>query len=177
MKATSGTHSDKATDTAVIFRCDSHVLAVFTRHVERLLLSEEVQEEPCPSGQPATRSWIGGHPWAVWDLGHLLGMGTQSAAYVLLRVPRGEDLARVTLRTGPCLAVQRLPPTWPLRSQLFGSRPGAFSAAFEAAALGIRIDALVGYVLEPGSLWTLAELDLSATLTAPQTRAGAEAEP
>jgi hypothetical protein len=177
MNATSTTRPGEASDTAVVFRCDFHVLAVFTNHVERLLLSEEVAEEPRAEGQLATRAWIDGRPWAVWDLGLLLGVSAQSAAHMLLRVPRGDDFARLALRIGPCLAVQRLPPTWPLRSQLFGSRPKALSAAFEAAALGIRTEALMGYVLEPTSLWTSAELDLSATLTAPQARAGAAGEP
>jgi hypothetical protein len=177
MSAPRPTRPGEASDAAVVFRCDSHVLALFTSHVQRLLLSEEVAEEPREAEQPVTRAWIDGHPWAVWDLGLLLGVSAQSAAHVLLRVPQGDGFARLALRTGPCLAVQRLPPTWPLRPRLFDGRPKALFATFEAAALGIRTDALMAYVLEPTSLWTSDELELSVTLTSPQTRAEAEREP
>jgi hypothetical protein len=102
MNAPSTTRPGEATDTAVVFRCDSHLLAVFTRHVERLLLSEEVQEEPRSAGQPVTRAWIDGHPWAVWDLGLLLGSSEESASHVLLRVP-GATASQAGAATGPCL--------------------------------------------------------------------------
>jgi hypothetical protein len=159
--------------TAVLFRCQSQLLALSTRWVERLLMGEEVREEPRPAGQALARAWIGGQAWAAWDLGLLLDVGAQDAAHVLLRLPWRDGAVRLTLRTGPCLAVQRLPPTWPLRSELFAGRRGALSAAFEAGAKGGRSGALLGYLLDPAALWTPAELDASAALLAPQPGPGA----
>lgn len=159
-----------AADAAVVFRCQSHLLAVATRWVERLLMREEVRAEEPAAGGGVARIWVDDLPWAAWDLGVMLGMGPLASAYVLLRVPWRAGTTRLALRTGPCLAVQRLPPTWPLRPEVFASRAGAVSAAFDASALGKPAEALMGYVLDPASLWTLAELELSASLTDAQVR-------
>ena len=105
---------------------------------------------------------VGGQLWPAWDLGLLLGLGSQETALVLLRVPWRRTTVAVALRTGPCLAVQRVPQTWPLPARVFGDRPGAVSSAFEAAALGRPHEAVMGYLVEPCSLWTDAELAASA---------------
>ena len=177
MKPGGASRAGEVAEAAVVFRCQSHLLAVASRWVERLLMSEEVKAEEGAGAEGVARVWIDGHAWAAWDLGVMLGVGSQTVAHVLLRVPWRNGSIRLALRTGPCLAVRRLPPTWPLRPEVFASRLGAVSGAFDASALGKPAEALMGFVLEPASLWTLAELELSATLADARTRPGAAGNP
>ncbi len=154
-----------ASDTAVIFRCGPQLLAVATRFVERLLLGDEVGAGEGTAGTWPARLRIDGRPFAAWDLGLMLGLGPQSAAQVLLRLPFRAGAVALALRTGPCVAVKRLPKASPLPGGIFRARPGAVLGVFEAAkALGKPDEALLGYLLEPTALWTEEELQVCAAL-------------
>ena len=164
-------HAADAPDTAVILRCGPQLLAVATRFVERLLLSDEVGSGERTAGAWPARLWVGGRPFAAWDLGLMLGLGPQGAAQVLLRVPWRGGFIGLALRTGACVAVKRLPKAAPLPSGIFGARPGAILGGFEAAAaLGKPDEALLGYLLEPTALWTEEELQASAALADARAR-------
>jgi hypothetical protein len=150
-------------------RCHDHVLAVSTKHVERLLLPEEISRvelvaEPGDGkGDKARRAvaLVNGRYYAAWDLGQMLEMPALSNAWMLLKLPRGDSEVPLALRTGACLAVHPVRKSVPLPPGLFKARRGAFSSAFDGVQVGTSAPSLVGLCLEPDSLWTTAELEAS----------------
>lgn len=165
-----GSEDERAPGSVVLLRCPPHLFALDSGAVERLLLTEEARFEEAPQGAGPSRAYVSGLAWAAWDLGLLLGAARQSAALVLLRQPRTKSGAGVALRTGPCIAVKRLPATLPLPRGIFAGRPGAVTRCFEAAAaLGKPDEALLGYLLDPEGLWTEAELSASEALAGPRS--------
>jgi hypothetical protein len=166
--------AEAAAGAAVLLRSPPHLLALDSGAVERLLLIEEVGLQGTARGIGPWPVKISGRTWAVWDLGLMLGALSQSAALVLLRLPQLGGGAGMALRTGPCIAVRRLPATSPIPASLFASRPGAIARCFEAAAAVERPDeTLLGYCVEPGALWTQAELSASEALGGPPDLASA----
>jgi hypothetical protein len=148
--------------------CGPFAVALDADHVERLLLPDEpclVDSDPVP-WPPARLGLLeaGGEPRTAWDLGLLLGLPAQDAAWVLLR---GNGAASGSaLRTGPCLSVGPLPASGmvPLPAALCRSRPGVFRAAFAARPHGRRLLGPVGLVLDLGRLWSDEEKAYAASL-------------
>ncbi len=172
-----GPDRERPADAAVFFHCPPHLLALGARFVERLLLREALDEERVEDHE-CPRIWVAGQPFAVWDLGLLLGLGPQSAAAVLLRLPWEGGTLGLALRTGPCAAVKRLPQLHPVPGAAFAHRPGALSLAFRASdALGDHAETPMGYVLDPSSLFTAAELAASAAVAGPGAVRGAAGPP
>jgi hypothetical protein len=141
--------------------CGPFVVAIDANRVERLLLRDEpclVDSDPVP--RATARLGLleaGGDPRTAWDLGLLLGLLPQDAAWVLLR---GEgSVARCALRTGACLSVAPLPATGivPLPASLCRSRPGVFRSAFAAPQYGRHVLGPVGLVLDLERLWSEEE--------------------
>jgi hypothetical protein len=159
---------ETAAGTAVLLRSPPHLLALDSGAVERLVLMEEVGIQGPVHGVGPWPVTISGRPWVVWDLGLMLGALSQSTALVLLRLPQLGGGAGLALRTGPCIAVKRLPATSPIPANLFAGRPGAVTRCFEAAAALEKPDeTLLGYCVEPSALWTQAELSASEALGGP----------
>jgi hypothetical protein len=141
--------------------CPPWLLALPAGSVVRLLSPEEATLAeggllPRPSAALGMlHSREGAYP--ALDLGRLLGLGDQRAAWVVLALS-SETTVAAALRTGACPSVAALPggSTTPLPAGLCPSRPGALAAAFSASA-GPRLPARaaiapVGLVLDLDSL-------------------------
>jgi hypothetical protein len=122
--------------------CDPWAFALPADRVERLMPVEEgrlVDVDP-RSSPPASLGVLvaGGRYHSAWDLGLLLGLPPQSAAWVLLELSGQGVPLPLALRTGPCLSVGRLPAvgTHPLPPALCSTRRGLIAAAFRAPAAG-----------------------------------------
>jgi len=147
--------------------CTPWVVAITADRVERLLLPHEGEllAVQAQAGDPAGLGIlsVGGRHYSAWDLGTLLGLGPQQEAFVLLRSPAGHSLPPMALRTGPCLAVERLAPASmaPLSRAVFCARKGALTDAFSAErARGGRDDlASIGLALDVACLWSETELE------------------
>jgi hypothetical protein len=141
--------------------CPPWLLALPAASVVRLLSPEEatlaegglLQRPSAALGTLHSRE--GAYP--ALDLGRLLGLGDQRAAWVVLALS-SETTVAAALRTGACPSVASLPggSTTPLPAGLCPSRPGALRAAFPAGA-GPRLPAgatvaPVGLVLDLDSL-------------------------
>lgn len=138
--------------------CAAWLVAVGSRHVERLILPDEGRLAPDPFPGPAgslglltTRERV----YSAWDLGVLLGLVPQDQAYVLVRL-QGIPLA---LRTGACIGVSPLPRHARLPRQVWSARQQAFSGVFAIDANRLSNSlAHVGLALELERLFTPEEL-------------------
>lgn len=162
---------------AVLVRCHWLVCAIPARAVTRLVLPEEVVVSG--NGPP----WVvsaGEDRWAGWDLGQLLDLGDESAAWLLVQVPDEERPLKLALRTGTCLRVQELVVAFELPEQLFRARRSAFAGAFPVTDLGgdLGIDhGVLGVLLDPERLLHPGEIvasrEILATTTDPASISGA----
>lgn len=174
---------EEAGELSVFVKCHDATVAIATRWVERLVLAEEGRLLPprreSPPPQPGVQlAEIGGRIYAAWDLGKMLELPPQDAAWVLLRIPHAGRELPLALRTGVCLIVQPLHSVVRLPAGLYRSRRLALSGAYPTRSLKGRISsALVGLRLDPLSLWTPQELDASAAaLAAAEARQRSRAE-
>jgi len=152
--------------------CPPWLLALPAEAVLRLLLPEEVRldEEPAvvaPDACVGVLHTQEGHTPA-FDLGRMLGLPDQHAAWVRLALgPEGSRIS-VALRTGPCASVSRLAESalHPLPAPLGRGRRGVLRAAFPATQgprLAAEADVLgVGLVLDPSCLLTPEERSWAA---------------
>jgi hypothetical protein len=162
-----------AAELAVMVSCHGVVCALPARHVERLLLRDAVELLPptrqrARNGRPLPQVvHAQDEPYAVWNLGTLLGMAPLSVAWVLLQVPAEPHPVSIALRTGPCLIVQPMPETAPLPPGLFRERGPGISGAFSTAQLrGKPLAAALGLTLDPAALWSRDELAASRAAVA-----------
>jgi hypothetical protein len=138
----------------VFVRAHHMVIGFAAEHVVRLVLPNEVRERR--PGSPGLVE-AGGENYAAWDLGALLGLPLLDAAWVLARLPRPGGMARVALRTGPCVVVTTLPEVTPLPPGAQVSRRAGFVGGFATgAAWG---DAAFGLVVDLPRLLGARELD------------------
>jgi hypothetical protein len=153
-----------AVELAVMVSCHGLVCALPVRNVERLLLREAVEAVSAPRPRPGARAlpqvvFADDQPYAVWNLGTLLGMPPLAVAWVLLQVPADPEPVAIALRTGPCLIVQPMPETAPLPAALFRARGAGIAGAFPTARLrGKPLPAALGLALDPLRLWSPEEL-------------------
>jgi hypothetical protein len=153
-----------AAELAVMVSCHGLVCALPVRDVQRLLLREAVDVAAAARPRPGQRAlpqvvFADDQPYAVWNLGTLLGMPPLAVAWVLLQVPADPEPVAIALRTGPCLIVQPMPETAPLPPSLFRARGAGIAGAFPTARLrGKPLPVALGLALEPRRLWTLDEL-------------------
>ncbi len=121
-----------ATELFLVVRCGELLLALPAAAIERVALPEDAEsllgELPLPveAALPPVRIGEGTH--AGWDLGELLGVGPQSAAWVVLRLPHPGGPRPAALRTGPCLNMIRLSLGTTLPRGIFARRPAVVRA-------------------------------------------------
>jgi hypothetical protein len=100
-----------ANDLCVVAACHTFLCAVPTQCVHRLVLPGDVDHASSEGQSVAGRLGmvtVSGEPFAAWDLGALLSMGSLDAAWILMRIEHAGDHVPIALRTGPCIAVQEL---------------------------------------------------------------------
>lgn len=157
-------------------RCHGALLALDTRTIERVVLSEEASplvrpdlaapRSPGEADLPPVR--VGPTTYAAWDLARMLGLPEARTSYVLLRRPGSRGSLPLALRTGPCVNVSDLSPvTVRLPGDLFRARTSALRAVFPLEGRPETGGAQVGFDLSLDELWSPAEIAFSeATLAA-----------
>lgn len=153
---------------SVLVRCHWLVCAIPADAVTRLVLPEDVRVSGGGPGEPMVVV-AGGKTWAGWDLGELLELGRQSAAWVLIELPTGPHSLPMALRTGTCLRVQELVAGLTLPPSLFRARHAAFAGGFsvaEAAGEFVEDHGVLGVMLDPTRLWLQSEVEAARALLA-----------
>jgi hypothetical protein len=157
-------------------RCHGALLALDTRTIERVVLSEEAcalvrpdLAAPAPAGEadlPPVR--VGTTTYAAWDLARMLGLPEVRTSYVLLLHPGPRGSLPLALRTGPCVNVSDLSPaTVRLPEDLFRERASALRAVFPLEGRPETSGTRVGFELSLDALWSPAEIAFAeATLAA-----------
>jgi hypothetical protein len=144
------------------------VAAIPLRWVTRLLLPTAARRLPGGgAGGPALVD-ADGTRHVAWDLDALLGLRDApeaSRSWVLLELSYLGASVPIALETGPCLAVEELPPVALLPARSFSARRGGIAGAFcPPASLSSRGATTFGLVLDPSRWFTPRELEASAAL-------------
>jgi hypothetical protein len=142
------------------------VAAVPIRWVTRLLLPTAAKR--LRGGRPGEPALVDadGIRHAAWDLGALLGSSASSDAsrsWILLELSHLGAALPIALETGPCLAVEELPPVAQLPARSLSARRGGIAGAFRPTAnMALRGATTFGLVLDPTRWFTPRELEASA---------------
>jgi hypothetical protein len=169
--------TDSGAQLCVLVGCHQLVCALPISSIDRLTLPETAQRLVIPSrsADPATAPGeplpavvqVGDDRYAAWDLGLLLGLRPLARSWVLLRVSHGGKQVPIALRTGPCLAVQKVHRLMKLPPGIFRARRAALTDGFAAGTTkGAAHHASVGLWLDPARLWEGHELQASAAALA-----------
>jgi hypothetical protein len=117
------------------------VVALPADRIERLLPADEARiRETDPGSVPGACVGVlvaEQRAYGAFDLGLILGLPPQAAAYVLVEAEAQGGPLPVALRTGPCLTVCALPPSErkPLPRPLARARRGLLAASFRTPAM------------------------------------------
>jgi hypothetical protein len=147
--------------------CNDLVIAIAVDHVHQIFRAAEVSTRPVEKTMYAVDLDTGTIPG--WDLGELLEMPPCTAAWVVLDVRIGTSPRRFGLRVGRCIAVQPLPPCYPLPRAIFTARRGALAAGFSTQPLAEFAEFPSGVVIDSARLWTPAEIEAGAKLSPKRT--------
>lgn len=130
---------------AVMLRFGELVVAVGAQHVARIALADEAV--PVSGTIPSVR--LGDAVLPAWQLGKLLGLTGELAAWLVMTTGDGPGAPRIALGTGPCLAIATHDKVAPLPAGVVTAPPGAVAGVFVTdpalrargvGALGVRID-------------------------------------
>lgn len=159
-----------AKELAVFVDCRDVVLGLSARYVERLVLAAEARtltpREPAGARKSRPLVEVGGKVYVAWDLASMLGLQPTTRSWLLLRVPYGNDVLPLALRTGICLAVRELGALTPLPSAMFTLRSPALTRAFAVDKVAPRHGRSVGIFVDVPRLWAEGELAASAAALA-----------
>jgi hypothetical protein len=112
---------------AVMVRFGELVVAVAAQRVARIVMAEEAVRGG--GATPSVR--IGAAVLPAWELGKLLGLSEDSAAWLVIKTSDEPGAPEIALGTGPCIAVSSHDAVSPL--------PGGVVTAPAAAVLGVFV--------------------------------------